>query len=291
METLSSAALAGLSRLNLHILKKSTMLSEGRRRSAAKGRSAEFSGYREYVPGDDMRYVDWNAYGRLDRLYIKEYTEEREGRLSILLDTSKSMDYEGKSALMAGVTAALSYVALSGRDSVYITDLAKPSGTFRLPSGKQGIVRLNSYLSKTECEGSIDIADAVMRSVKPAGLMSGLVVIISDFMDESFADSAPELLRYISYRGCESVLLQVLSHEEVSPTDSGALELVDMESRDRLRIELDRRTLADYEKAVRLYRRRLEYVAKREGARYICCTTDKQIDKILYEDLRVLYDI
>ena len=96
MRTVNIDGLAGLTRLRFTIKNKVVSQYEGGRRSNIKGRSTEFSGYREYIPGDDMRYVDWNAYGRLDKLYIKEYMEEREGVINIFLDTSRSMDYSLK---------------------------------------------------------------------------------------------------------------------------------------------------------------------------------------------------
>ena len=90
MQTMDIRGLERYRRLHLNI-RRSLSQGEGTRRSSSKGRSAEFSGYREYIPGDDMRYVDWNAYARLDKLYIKEFMEEREGRVNIYLDTSRSM--------------------------------------------------------------------------------------------------------------------------------------------------------------------------------------------------------
>ena len=120
MQTIDLHELERLRGLKLNI-RRTLSYNEGARRSSSKGRSAEFSGYREYIPGDDMRYVDWNAYARLDKLYIKEYMEEREGRVNIYLDTSRSMEFgeKLKSTLMAELTEAISYVALSGRDSVW----------------------------------------------------------------------------------------------------------------------------------------------------------------------------
>ena len=124
MQTIDLRELEKLNMLKLSI-KRSLSQGEGLRRSSAKGRSAEFSGYREYIPGDDMRYVDWNAFARLDKLYIKEFMEEKEGRVNIYLDTSRSMEFgeKLKSTLMSELTESISYIASSGRDSVFITDL------------------------------------------------------------------------------------------------------------------------------------------------------------------------
>ncbi|MDE7268316.1 MAG: DUF58 domain-containing protein, partial [Lachnospiraceae bacterium] len=82
-----------LSQLRLAMGHRTSMNLTGNRKSMQKGSSMEFSDFREYMPGDDIRRIDWNAYGRLDRLYVKEYMEEKEAVVSILLDTSASMDY------------------------------------------------------------------------------------------------------------------------------------------------------------------------------------------------------
>ena len=113
-----------IGRLRLAVHKKSSSVMQGARKSAAKGSSAEFSDFREYMQGDDIRRIDWNAYGRTERLFVKEYVEERESNISILLDTSASMDFgePSKSELAGEIAAALGYIGLSGNDHVYIFD-------------------------------------------------------------------------------------------------------------------------------------------------------------------------
>ena len=90
---LDAAFFDRLSRLRLAMGNKSSLNRTGNRKSMQKGSSTEFSDFREYMPGDDIRRIDWNAYGRLDRLFVKEYMEEKESIVSILIDTSASMDY------------------------------------------------------------------------------------------------------------------------------------------------------------------------------------------------------
>ena len=93
---LDAAFFEKLSRFRLQMGHKSSMNLSGNRKSVQKGSSTEFSDFREYMPGDDIRRIDWNAYGRLDRLYIKEYMEEKEAVVSVLIDTSASMNYGEK---------------------------------------------------------------------------------------------------------------------------------------------------------------------------------------------------
>ena len=291
METLSSAQLAQLGRLHIRMKKKSITMSEGTRRSTSKGRSAEFSGYREYIPGDDMRYVDWNAYGRLDKLYIKEYTEEREGRVNIFLDTSISMNFgeKLKSTLMAELAQSLAYIALNDRDSVYVTDLAHVERRFRLPRGRQGMSRMQSFLEGLTMEGSIDITEAITKAAIGG---SGVTFIISDFMDENFLSKQEECLRYLDFCHQNVVLLHELSDEELHVEDVGAYQLIDSENESlEVRLNLDKKVIESYDKALKTYIDNLGSTADRCKAHYILCSTGDSFDKIIYEDMRVVYDI
>ena len=110
-----------LNQINLSINLKLSSGTQGRK-SKAKGVSVEFSDYREYMPGDDFRRIDWNAYGRFDKFFIKVFMEEREGIFNFFLDKSKSMDYgkENKKNMALKIVAALSYVALNNLDRVNI---------------------------------------------------------------------------------------------------------------------------------------------------------------------------
>ena len=109
-----------LSRLRIAMGHKSSMNLTGNRKSMQKGSSTEFSDFREYMPGDDIRRIDWNAYGRLDRFYVKEYMEEKEAVVSVLIDTSSSMNYgmKKKSVLACMLAAAFSYIGLNNMDRV-----------------------------------------------------------------------------------------------------------------------------------------------------------------------------
>ena len=146
MQTIEIQELEALRNLKLNI-KRTVSYNEGFRRSNAKGRSAEFSGYREYIPGDDMRYVDWNAYARLDKLYIKEYMEEREGRVNIYLDTSRSMQFALKKSLRTG--GGLSFIISDFMDEDF---LSQEEEILRLMNYRKMEVRLLQILSKEEME-------------------------------------------------------------------------------------------------------------------------------------------
>ena len=291
MRTISVDNLAGLDRLRFTIKNKSVTQYEGGRRSGIKGRSTEFSGFREYIPGDDMRYVDWNAYGRFDKLYIKEYTEEREGCINIFLDTSASMDFGGKpkDEMMAGLAEAICYICNKQRDSVTVTDLADPGRTLKLPKGRLGMMRLETFLRSTPIQGKVNLKDAVKRA---ATGKHGLTFIISDFYDEAFLDAEEELCKFMRFLRQEPVLLQVLSREELEIDNTGAARLHDIEMPDEMvSATFDRLTVDGYLEALRDFTNRLRSAADRAGAGYYMCRTDRTLGRILLEDLRGLYDI
>ena len=288
METLNLKELEQLNTLRLNI-RRSMSQGEGLRRSSAKGRSAEFSGYREYVPGDDTRYVDWNAYARFDKLYIKEFMEEKEGRVSIYLDTSKSMDFgeKKKSTLMAELAEIISFSATSGRDSVYVTDLAFPTNTFKVPVGSLGVATLKTWLEKTEVNGKIDLMSSLKKAVKGRG---GVAIVISDFMDEGFLANETDILRLFDYHGMKTTLIHVLSREEMEIEDDGSFQYIDSEDDDReVRITLDKYSIRDYKKALEDYSKNIYTKAKAAGGNYILCSTADPIKKLIYENLRFLF--
>ena len=289
MQTIDLRELEKLNTLRLSII-RSMSQGEGLRRSSAKGRSAEFSGYREYIPGDDMRYVDWNAFARLDKLYIKEFMEEKEGRVSIFLDTSKSMDFgeKLKSTLMAELTEAISYVATLGRDSVYVTDIGDASNTIRVPSGNSGVSVLKKWLEGITVHGRIDMLDTLRRTIKGRG---GVAFVISDFMDEAFLEQEKDILRLFQYHNMKPTLLHVLSKEELEITEEGARQLIDSEDETKeVRLTLDRYSIRDYKKTLDNYMRRISETAKLSGAGYVMCSTEDSIQKLIFEDLKLLFE-
>ena len=285
MQTIDLHELEKMRQLQLNI-KRSLSSSEGARRSSAKGRSAEFSGYREYIPGDDMRYVDWNAYARLDKLFIKEYMEEKEGRVNIYLDTSRSMEFgrKLKSTLMAEITEVISFTALSGRDAVYVTDLKNPAYTFRVPAGNTGIRILKKWLEDIKPDGSISIYSSLKKAIRSRG---GLGFVISDFMDEGFLDSEEDIIKLFGIRNIRPVFLQILSEEELEIEETGNFQFIDSESESKeVRLTLDNRTIRDYKKALDEYTKQIKSKALSAGAGAVLCSTGAPLSKIIFEDLR-----
>lgn len=282
-----------LSRLRLAMGQKSSMNLVGNRKSLHKGSSTEFSDFREYMPGDDIRRIDWNAYGRLDRLYVKEYMEEKEAVVSVLLDTSASMDYgEHKKSDLAGMlAAAMAYMGLNNMDRVIVYDMQRMEQPFVAGGGKKAFPRLADWISQCKFEGQADLAGAV-RKLPSKG--PGVTILISDFLQEELLDSKQEvekLLRFLDYRKQKAVFLQVLAKEEVEVELTGTRNMIDMEDHSTLRLTLDAASIRVYEKALEEFMLHLKRECAKVGAFYGLCRTDREFQQLIFQDLRALYDI
>lgn len=290
---------------------KSAMNLAGNRKSVQKGTSAEFSDFREYLPGDDIRRIDWNAYGRLDRLYIKEYMEEKEALISILIDTSASMDYgtAKKGELACELAAVFACLGQNGMDRVEVYDMQKMRQPFVLKGGKTAFPRLKKWLEQRRFEGRVDILEAVRQL--PAG-GQGAVIILSDFLQEDFLpgslkapatrgsgraegqdapDAVKRLLRFLDYNRKRPMLLHILAGEELSVDFTGTHNLIDMESGESLRLTLDAWSLRAYENALSAFTGNLRRECAGAGAFYAVCSTARDFRQLVFQDLRLLYDI
>lgn len=291
---LDAAFFDRLSRLRLAMGHRTSMNLTGNRKSTQKGSSMEFSDFREYMPGDDIRRIDWNAYGRLDRLYVKEYMEEKEAVVSILIDTSASMEYgaEKKSELACKLAAAFSYIGLNNMDRVVLYDMRRMHLPFVAEGGKRALPRLADWLEHRSFEGTVDIARAALElPVKGPGV----TILVSDFLQEAFLDQEQEtlrrLLRFLNYRKQKNVLLHVLAGEELSVELTGTRNLIDMEDLSTLRLTLDDGSIRTYERALQEFLGRLRQECAKAGAFYAVCNTKTDIYRLIFQDLRVLYDI
>lgn len=255
----------------------------GARKSGAKGTSVEFSDFREYMLGDDIRRIDWNAYGRMDKLFIKQFMEEKEGIYHIFLDTSKSMDYgePKKSRLALQLAGALSYLVLNNLDRVYVTQVQENS----LSEGK-GLSGRNSYkkilaeLGSVQFDGRTTLSGSIMsRNIKGRGCS----VIISDFLDPAGIEP---LLRYLKYKKQQIVLVQVLAREEITITKEGSLNLIDSETGDIVRVTVNRKMIESYETELKKLQYQLSTLAKKYEAGYILAAADESIDKVMFEGMQ-----
>ena len=289
---IDTSFLESITKFKIAMRNKTSMNMSGNRKSSQKGNSTEFSGFREYVHGDDPRKIDWNAYGRLNKLYIKEYMEEKESTVRILIDTSSSMDYGTKSKAELALKLALcfSYMAITNMDKVMLVDLKNPMHPYKCSGGKKSIPLLLNWLNKLEFNGDINLSE-VCFSLDSYG--SGVTILISDFLNEDIIDDASvigKILRYFTYQKHSTNLVHILSSEELNVTLEGNLNLIDSENNTSLKVSMDNKSIINYEKRLNDFILSLKNEANKNGNNYGLIDTGLSFDQIIYEKLRFMYD-
>ena len=250
----------------------------GSRKSSAKGSSVEFSDFREYIPGDDIRRIDWNAYGRTDKLYIKQFMEEKEGLFRFFLDTSYSMEFgEKKKSVMAlRLCAALSYIIMNNLDRVFINEmrrdhLVKGKGI----SGGAAFPHLLKELLQISFAGDTHIAKCISTYAVPRG---GVSLIVSDFLDP---DGIEDAVRFLVSRKQTVVLIQVLAREEIDIDYEGTVNILDMETNERLKITMSNAAIRDYGQRLADMKNTLTAISRKYGAHYISVVSDEDIVEVM----------
>lgn len=258
---------------------------KGERSSAKRGRSVEFADYRNYVPGDEIRIIDWNIYGRLDKLFIKLFVEEEELVLYILIDNSLSMDFGNPKKIHVSrqIAAAISYIALSNFDRVAFGIIGKSLAHYQAPiRGKSQIFKIFDLLESIKTSGETSLGVAI-REFASRKLRPGMVVIISDFLDErDFYQS----IRYLAFQKHDIFLVQVLSAFELNPDIGGDLKLVDMETGDCKDVTVTDKLLDMYKDAVSDHCGNIKDFSHSIGARYILAPTSVPFEDLVMEYFR-----
>ena len=270
---LTDAFLARLDALRLAMRGRAQGGAGGSRRSRQTGSSAEFSDYREYIPGDDIRRLDWNALARFDRLYMKLFMEEQESQVTILLDASASMEAKWDTARCAA--EAVGYLALTGGDRLQLHALKDGKAT-RFPqlSGRAAFAKLNMFLDSCIPDGKEGtLTEAVKRA---EGLRKGLCFLITDGYAE---DALKEALDYLRYMRQETAVIQVMSGGELRPEMEGALKLTDSESGEQIDLLADRNALENYREALDDFLKAVRENCSAREAHYLLLDGDKAFEE------------
>lgn len=290
MPLLTSDLLRRLEQLQLLAQRRAKSASRGERRSRARGQSVEFADHRNYVFGDDLRYLDWNLYGRLDRLFLKLYEEERELPVRIFLDASESMAFGDpvKFDFARQVAAAVGYVALCGFDRVTILpfpenpDEAVARSGLRVVRGRRSAMSMFQNLSLLSARGGADLNAALRRGAIEAR-QAGMAVVVSDFLDP--AGYEPGLDALVG-RGFQVDIVHVLAPEELSPATYGDLRLVDSETGGQQEVTFGKYRLAAYQRTVQAFCQRLREFCAGRGITYFLSSSSTPLEELLLKQLR-----
>src|SRR6516225_4478988 len=258
---------------------------KGERRSKRKGQSVEFADYRNYVVGDDLRFLDWNLYARLEKLFLRLFMEEEDLHFYILLDNSLSMDFGSPTKLHYAkqVAAALGFIGLVNLDRVVIEAFNdRLTQTMPAARGRRSLWRLLDFLGKIEAAGPSNLAQSLRTfSLKSSG--KGIVVVLSDFMDKGGYEDA---LRYLVARQMDVYVIQILSQEEIEPEIVGDLRLVDVEDDDVAEITVSAPLLKRYKQNLAAFRAALYEFCVRRGIACLFATNQVPFDRLVLTYLR-----
>ncbi len=287
-ELLDSHLVARLTQLDITSRKILTGKLKGERRSKKRGESVEFADHRPYVMGDDLRHVDWNIFGRLDKLFLKLFLEEEDLSLHIVIDASASHDCgtPSKFLLMQKLSLALAYIGLANMHRVTLSAMGPVEGglmtNIRDLRGRRRLFDLSRWVCSLEPMGFTPFTEACKR-VALTRRGKGVMIVISDFFIKEGYETG---LRLLSGGGYDLFCIQVLSPQEIKPDIGGDLRLKDCEDGDTAEVTISAPLLKKYHQTLTAYCNRLkEFCARRE----ITCLTvpsDTAVDVLVLDYLR-----
>lgn len=270
-----------LSTLRMKISLSNAAGMSGTRKSNAKGNSVEFSDFREYRLGDDIRRIDWNAYGRFDKLFIKLFMEEKEGIFNVFLDASKSMDYGEKSKAVCAqrLMGAISYLVLENGDRLFLNFLEGDKLiSYKSLSGISAFGKVTDYIDKATFSSQGDILESLK---KKEFRNRGMSFLISD----GFSDNLEEQIKFLKFNRQEVVFVHVLAREEVDPQFDGTFNLVDCETGSDIRVTMSNSMIKTYKKSYEAFINRCEAICKKYSVIYIPVISDAEMESLMFGSL------
>ena len=281
-ELLTSTLMYRLSKYQLQSKRTKRGHHKGRRRSVRSGNSLEFSDYRFYQPGDDLRLIDWNVYARTNKHYIKRYLDEQELVVSLYLDCSKSMTLLPRKWMFAkGLTAALGFMSLSSDDRVGVFPIGSDSHPFMYKKGRAFSNRLINYLENVNSnEVPITFSETVQKVIQPKSSVS---ILISDLMEPP--ETIETALKKMQGYKQELYVIQVLTVEEINPDYQGDLELIDSESQGFMNVTMSGSIKRQYQTRLKKHTEAIRKFCHMRGIGFIQCNAASSLKDILFKEL------
>lgn len=263
---------------------------QGERRSKKRGQSVEFADYRNYVVGDDLRRIDWNLYARLDKLFLRLFMEEEDLTVSIILDTSASMNFgdPGKLLYAKRLCAALGYIGLThyNRVSLYRFTQTVDAQLVGL-RGRRPLPRMLEFLDQAEAvEGAGGNLEAATKRVAMLNRQPGVVILVSDFMEKGDLTGA---IRYLAAERFDTYALQVLSPQETDPLKGelvGDLRMVDLEDGDIAEVSVTPALIRKYQATLQAYCNHVRDECLKRGVAHMITETSVPFETVVLKYLR-----
>ncbi|WP_026907606.1 DUF58 domain-containing protein [Paucisalibacillus globulus] len=255
---------------------------KGARRSSRQGTSLEFSDYRIYQPGDDLRQIDWNIYARTNKHYIKRFLDEQELVVSIYLDCTRSMSLIPEKWRFAKMLAAsIGFMSLSADDRVGIFPIGSELHPFTYKKGKAFSNRMVHYVSNIHPSQNANIfSETVQTFIQPK---SSISVVISDLLEP--IELIEEALKKLQVYKQELYVIQILAREETNPYYQGDLELLDSETGEKVNVTMNRTVKSNYQNRLTDHLKRLEKFCFERGIGFHSCDTVDRIEDVIFHQL------
>jgi len=270
-----------LERLTIHWEKSFSGLVGGHNSSRFAGGGQEFLDHRHFHHGDDLRAVNWRAYMRLEKLFLKMFQIEPRVPVRMLLDTSASMSAgsEQKFEYARKMAAALCYVALVRLDTICIQPFGEVLGErFICGGGRHRFSPVMDYLAQLQTGGRTSFYQSVRQFISTYA-QRRLLIVVSDFLDDEGCEKA---LQFLSDFGHELLLVQVWSEEDRQPPWTGELELVDAESGSHVKMQVDEGAREKYTAAFDQYAEALQKIAVSNNGRYVGVASTMALEDVVF---------
>lgn len=258
----------------------------GERKSPKVGRGSEFADYRSYQIGDELRYIDWNIYARLEKFLIKLFEEEEDLDIHILLDSSSSMRFGNPSKLFYGkkLSLAFAYLGLSSWEKVKFASFQENiNNIISLERKREHIFNLFNLLKIIKPNGITDLNN-VLKQYISWQKRRGILIIISDFFSPTGYKEGFSLGRYKKF---SIYAIQILGEEEINPNFKGDLWLVDTETNERKEVFIDENLIEIYKKELDKSLKELEDFTLKYGIEYLRTATSLPVEDLLLKYLRI----
>lgn len=257
----------------------------GTHQSKTFGSSCEFADYRDYVPGDDITKIDWNAYARFDKLYQKLYLDERQMHTKIYIDASRSMEYgrADKAEQALRLAATIAYISLNEMDKVSVYAIREKEVVSVISGmvGKDSFVGEIGKLNDVKFSGDSHISEAIVPT--SVGYGDGMSIIISDFLTDNDYENA---INHMADKKRDVFCIQVLSPDELNPKIRGKVHLYDSENVEKTyRKNIKKDVMRAYREALEYVTSRIENVCASRGASYLLASSEDQIGEIFFGKL------
>lgn len=272
-----------LQRSRITPLRRLTNRSPGGHLARKGGASTELADFRDYAPGDDIRFIDWNSFSRLHRPYLKLFHQEEEMQVAIFVDGSNSMLFEGKLHLAKQLAAVFGVLALRNPERLSIHVLGNGGG-HRLErcAGRANLAKMFAFVEQIDGGGDGAFDQAVEAALQHHR-GKGVAVLLSDFL--TFGD-LKRPFNLLFNAGLQPMGIQILAPSEINPDVTGDVRMVDCEHLQTLDVSSAGSLLGIYQEHLHSFQEQLETLCRQRSGRFLSISSDRDIDRLVFDTLR-----